>query len=94
MCRARRSNPAPVGPTEALRTGLRKFGDGRTQDDALLRLDRAVGGLTLPGVPAICLHEPLADREDAGAPGSTWRVDHDLVPGFLAEQRTTDRGIG
>jgi hypothetical protein len=40
-----------------LRAGLREFDDWRTQSDPLLRLDCTVGGLTLPGVPTIDLHE-------------------------------------
>jgi hypothetical protein len=54
---------APVGETQALRSGLRELDDGLAKRDALLGFDRSVTRLPLPGLPAIHM-----------ADGSQWRI--------------------
>jgi hypothetical protein len=44
---------APVGETQALRSGWGEFDDRLTKHDALLGLDRTATRLTLPRLPAI-----------------------------------------
>jgi hypothetical protein len=54
---------APVGETQALRSGLGKLDNGLEKRDALLGFDSSVTRLTLPRLPAIHMVD-----------GSDWRI--------------------
>jgi hypothetical protein len=54
---------APVGETQALRSGLGELDNGLANGGALLGLDRSIARLTLPGLPAIHMVD-----------GSHWRI--------------------